>query len=143
MKLNFEGRRVVVTGGTGALGSAVVGLLLENGAQCRVSCLHLSELERFPYAKHPRIAISEGIDLADEAAVARLYAPFTAAEALWASLHIAGGFAMNPIDKTSAAEFAQMWQTNAATCFLCSREAVKAIRLAGAAGGRIVNVAAR
>src|SRR6185295_11552845 len=97
MKLNFEGRRIVVTGGTGALGSAVVGLLLENGARCRVSCLHLSELEHFPYKKDSRVAVSEGIDLADESHVARLYAPYTAAEPLWASLHIAGGFAMNPL----------------------------------------------
>jgi NAD(P)-dependent dehydrogenase (short-subunit alcohol dehydrogenase family) len=145
MKLNFEGRRVVVTGGTGALGSAVVGLLLESGAHCRVSCLHRSELDHFPYINHDRVAIVEGIDLADESHVARLYSPFTTAQPLWASLHIAGGFAMNPLERTSAAEFAQMWQTNAATCFLCCREAVKAVRLGGAGGGggRIVNVAAR
>jgi NAD(P)-dependent dehydrogenase (short-subunit alcohol dehydrogenase family) len=142
MDLGFQGRRIVVTGGTGALGSAVVTVLLGGGAECYVSCLDQSELRHFSHLKDERVRIVEGIDLADEAAVARLYSPFAAGNPLWASIHIAGGFAMNPVEKTTADEFAQMWQTNAATCFLCCREAVKAIR-ASPAGGRIVNVAAR
>jgi NAD(P)-dependent dehydrogenase (short-subunit alcohol dehydrogenase family) len=144
MILNFQNRRLVVTGGTGALGSAVVGTLLDSGAHCTVSCLNRAELKHFPYTSHEHVRIVEGIDLADESAVARLYSGFSAREPLWASIHIAGGFAMNPIDKTSAAEFSQMLQTNTVTCFLCCREAVKAMRTsAPTAGGRIVNVAAR
>jgi NAD(P)-dependent dehydrogenase (short-subunit alcohol dehydrogenase family) len=35
MNIQFEGRHVVVTGGTGALGAAVVAELLESGASVR------------------------------------------------------------------------------------------------------------
>ena len=34
--MDFSGKRAVVTGGTGALGSAVVGALLAGGASCVV-----------------------------------------------------------------------------------------------------------
>lgn len=144
MVLDFKSRHIVVTGGTGALGSAVVGALLESGAICHVTCLERTELKHFPHDKNPSVRISEGVDVAKERSVEDFYARFTAAEPLWASIHIAGGFAMSPIDKTTAADFARMHETNTLTCFLCSREAVRRMRTGGAAqGGRIVNVAAR
>jgi NAD(P)-dependent dehydrogenase (short-subunit alcohol dehydrogenase family) len=145
MNLDFQNRRAVITGGTGALGTAVVAALLESGAHCTVSCLHRAELDRFPYTAHERVRIMEGVDLAEEAGVAKLFGPFSGgAEALWASIHIAGGFAMSPIEKATAAELSQMLQTNTVSCFLSCREAVRAMRAAKPpAGGRIVNVAAR
>jgi NAD(P)-dependent dehydrogenase (short-subunit alcohol dehydrogenase family) len=147
MPLDFQSRNIVITGGTGALGTAVVAGLLSAGARCTVSCLDRSELKHFPYTAHERTRILEGINLAEEPGVAKLYEPFSAREPLWASIHIAGGFAMSSIDKTTGAELAQMLQTNIATTFLCCREAVRAIRAAApegqSPGGRIVNVAAR
>jgi NAD(P)-dependent dehydrogenase (short-subunit alcohol dehydrogenase family) len=142
MALDFRGRHVVVTGGTGALGSAVVGALLEGGGICTVSSLDASELKHFPYTKHERVRVVEGVNLAEESGVAKLYAGFMGGERLWASVHIAGGFAMNPIDKTSGDELMHMLRMNAITCFLCCREAVRAMRV-GKGGGRIVNVGAR
>jgi NAD(P)-dependent dehydrogenase (short-subunit alcohol dehydrogenase family) len=50
---------------------------------------------------------------------------------------------MSPAAQTSLAEFRQMIDTNAVTCFLCCREAIRRIRGTGKDGGRIVNVAAR
>lgn len=144
MTFDFRSRAVVITGGTGALGSAVVGLLLEGGATCHVTCLHREELKRFPYVDHKQVRISEGVNLADEASVQGVYSKFGREDPLWASLHIAGGFAMNPIEQTSLAEFQQMMGTNTLTCFLCCREAVRRMKESGqGAGGRIVNVAAR
>jgi NAD(P)-dependent dehydrogenase (short-subunit alcohol dehydrogenase family) len=49
---------------------------------------------------------------------------------------------MADIADTSLGEFERMWRLNGVTCFLCCREAVRAIRRGGA-GGRILNVAAR
>ncbi|MEX2217776.1 MAG: SDR family NAD(P)-dependent oxidoreductase [Phycisphaerales bacterium] len=141
MELGLSGRRVVVTGGTGALGSAVVGLLLSEGAHCVVTCLEKKELDRFPHAGREGIEIVEGVDLADEPGVERLYAR-AAAGGLWGSVHIAGGFSMNPIEATTGTELDHLWRMNAATCFSCCREAVRAMRRGGR-GGRIVNVAAR
>ena len=45
----FRDRHVVVTGGTGALGTAVVGKLIEGGAICHVPYLHEEEAKRFPH----------------------------------------------------------------------------------------------
>ena len=110
----------MVTGGKGALGGAVVALLEARGAIVHV----------------PDIAT---VDLSHEDAAAAYYA---ALPPLWASIQLAGGFAMAPITETTLAVFESQWRINAVTCFLACREAVRSIRKAGG-GGRIVNVAAR
>jgi len=134
-------RHVVITGGTGALGSAVVKRFLDAGATCHVTWVAQRELERFPHADAVQL---HQLDAADEPAVARFYESLPA---LWASVHLIGGFAMSPIEQTSAQDFRKMIDMNALTCFLCCREAVRRMRAADAsassAGGRIVNVAAR
>jgi NAD(P)-dependent dehydrogenase (short-subunit alcohol dehydrogenase family) len=135
----FSGAHVVVTGGTGALGSAVVGRLRQAGAVCHVTNFVAAELDHFPHKGDSGVHVSAGLDLADEAAVTRFYASLPS---LWASIHVAGGFAMAPIAETSGADFAGQFRMNTLSCFLCSRAAVGAIR-AGGKGGRIVNVAAR
>src|SRR5579864_3746238 len=142
----FHGSNVVVTGGTGALGTAVVGALCAAGAVCHVTNIVAAELESWPHRGDPGVHVTSGIDLADEAAVHRFYAGLPP---LWASVHLAGGFAMSPAAETSAAAFADQFQTNALSAFLCSAAAIRAIRArsgpapGGAKGGRMVNVAAR
>jgi NAD(P)-dependent dehydrogenase (short-subunit alcohol dehydrogenase family) len=133
---DFRGRDVVITGGTGFLGSAVVKRLLDGGAKCHVTWVLESELKRFSLREHVEL---HQLDVADEPAVTRFYA---ARKGLWASIHTVGGFAMAPVEKTSADDMRKMFELNALTCFLCCREAVKAMR-ASRAGGRIINIAAR
>jgi len=137
--VDFGGRHVVVTGGTGALGTAVVGALVGAGAVCHVPYMHAAEADRFGLRGHAQVTLSGPTDLTDEGAVARL---FDAIPALWASIHLAGGFAMAPIGETKKADLIQQIEMNLVTAFLCCRAAVKAITRAGQ-GGRIVNVAAR
>src|ERR1700675_5222357 len=96
----FSGAHVVVTGGTGALGSAVVGALRAAGAVCHVTNMVAAELAHYPHRNDPGVHVTTGLDLADEAAVRRFYAVLPQ---LWASIHLAGGFAMAPIAETSAA----------------------------------------
>ena len=60
---------------------------------------------------------------------------------LWASIHIAGGFAFAPIEKSDKALLMGQIESNLVSAYLCCRAAVGALRKAG--GGRIVNVAAR
>jgi NAD(P)-dependent dehydrogenase (short-subunit alcohol dehydrogenase family) len=135
--MNFKGRQVVVTGGTGALGRAVVGALIESGAHCHVSYMVDAEAQSFPHKRNATLhAVS---DLADEAAVAKLYG---SVPSLWASIHLAGGFAMGNIADTDKAKLMAQVDTNFVACFLCCRAAAKAIGRSGQ-GGRIVNVAAR
>jgi NAD(P)-dependent dehydrogenase (short-subunit alcohol dehydrogenase family) len=116
----MQGRHVVVTGGNGALGGAVVALLESRGATVHV----------------PDIAT---VDLTREADATRYYAGLPP---LWASIHLAGGFAMANVLDVGLADFERQWRMNTVTCFLACREAVRSIRKAGG-GGRIVNVAAR
>ena len=144
--VDFSGSHVVVTGGTGALGRAVIGALRKAGAVCHVPNLMAAELDDFPYSTDPGVHIGRGVDLADEAAVRRFY---QALPPLWASIHLAGGFAMAPIGEMSAEDFMAQFRMNALSCFLCSAAAVAAFRArkelgpGGAPGGRIVNIAAR
>lgn len=152
--MSIHGRSFVVTGGTGALGAAVVERLLAGGAEVHVPWILERELRGFAHASKVR---TEQVDLTSEAQVSTYYASI---DRLWGSIHVAGGFAMSPIVETSAAEFERLWRLNTLTCFLCCREAVAAMRRAAAAahaargasaevggaklrGGRIVNVAAR
>ena len=136
--MDFRDRHVVVTGGTGALGAALVGTLLDVGAVCHVPWLKEAELQRFPHRSHMHVRMVEA-DLADEAAVARL---FDGAPRLWASIHLAGGFAMEATAKTGKAVLMQQVEMNFVSCFLCCAAAVRTFAKGGA-GGRIVNVAAR
>lgn len=134
--MDFRDRQVVVTGGTGALGGAVVEALVAGGAVCHVPYVVAAEAERFPLRDHAQVKLMAGIDLADEAAVGRLY---QSAGNLWASIHLVGGFAMSAVAATSKADLMKQVEMNFVTAFLCCRAAVNAMP----AGGRIVNVAAR
>ena len=79
------------------------------------------------------------IELTDEPALRRFYEGIPD---LWASIHIAGGFAMSPVAKTDKAALMHLLDMNLVSCFLCCSAAVNAIARSGK-GGRIVNVAAR
>jgi NAD(P)-dependent dehydrogenase (short-subunit alcohol dehydrogenase family) len=136
---DFSDRHVVVTGGTGALGVAVVGALIERGAVCHVPWHSEADAERFPFRGHRQVVLVGNTDLAQEACVARL---FDGIERLWASIHLAGGFAMAPVGRTDRAALMHLVEMNFVSAFLCCRAAVNRMA-AGTAGGRIVNVAAR
>lgn len=135
---DFTNREVVVTGGTGALGTAVVGALLTRGAIVHVPWRRKSEADRFPHRAHQQVRLVEA-QLSDEAAVEKLYAGVGAP---WASIHIAGGFAVAPIADTGRDAVMTQIETNLVSCVLTCRAAVIAMRKTGQ-GGRIVNVTAR
>ena len=137
---DFRDRNVIVTGGTGALGAAVVAELLAGGAICHVPYYIDAEEANFPHRSHPRVKLISGANLGSQTVVTRLY---EAVPKLWASIHLAGGFAASPIAATDEAELMGMIRTNLVTCFLCCAAAVTAIRRAGNGGGRIINIAAR
>lgn len=137
--MEFESRHVVVTGGTGALGRAVVDALIEAGGTCHIPNLVVAELDGFRHRRHSRVSIAEGVELTDQHAVDAYYAGLPP---LWASIHLAGGFAMAPLAEAGADAFHALVNQNALTCYLCCRAAARNMRGAGI-GGRIVNVAAR
>jgi NAD(P)-dependent dehydrogenase (short-subunit alcohol dehydrogenase family) len=131
------GRHVVVTGGAGALGGAVVRAFVRAGAICHVPV----HGDTTPPAATGVVYVA-GVDLTNETAVTAFYASRPAE--LWASVHLAGGFAMGGITETSLGDLRTQFDMNAVTAFLCCREAVRRFRLRpGGGGGRIVNVTAR
>ena len=136
--MDFSGKHVVVTGGTGALGSVVVAALLKASATCTVPYVHEAEAQRFPHRGDAKVKLIAVSDLADEAAVAKVYAGLKP----WASIHIAGGFAPGKVADTAKAALIAQIDSNLVSCFLCCRAAVNAMIAAGG-GGRIVNIAAR
>jgi NAD(P)-dependent dehydrogenase (short-subunit alcohol dehydrogenase family) len=135
--LDFRDRHVVITGGAGALGTAVVTALVEAGAICHVPCLDEAEAQRFPLRANPQVAVIVTGSLTEEPAVVRAY---DGIGPLWASIHLAGGFAAAPLRDTSVATLRQQIDMNLVSCALCCRAAVKGMT---GGGGRIVNVAAR
>ena len=137
--MDFQNRHVVISGGTGALGNAVVAKLVEGGAVCHVPCIDHGEVQRCALRDHKQVKVTVTGSLADETAVARLYVNIAP---LWASIHIAGGFAAGPLREMSVATLPQQLDMNFVSSALCCRAAVKAMG-SGGAGGRIVNVAAR
>src|SRR5690348_14310174 len=99
--MDFTNKAAVVTGGTGALGTAVVGHLIAQGARCVVPYVHEAEMQRFAHRGDKAVTLVAVRDLADEADVAKLYGQ--AGAPLWASIHIAGGFAMGKVAGTDKA----------------------------------------
>jgi len=132
--MDFHNRTVVVTGGTGALGRAVVGTLLAAGAACRVPYILEAEAAAFPFKD--RVTLVPNCELTNEDDVACLYKGM---DGLWASIHIAGGFAMSRLVDSGKADLREMLNTNLVSCHLCCRAAVRAF----SDGGRIVNIGAR
>jgi NAD(P)-dependent dehydrogenase (short-subunit alcohol dehydrogenase family) len=134
--VDFANRHAVVTGGSGALGTAVVGALIAAGATCTVPYVNEAEAQRFPHRDNAKVKLIAVADLADEATMAKVYDGIKP----WASVHIAGGFAMGSVAKTDKAALMAQLDSNLVSCFLCCRAAVNAM---AQSGGRIVNVAAR
>ena len=149
--MDFRNRHIVVTGGAGALGTAVVAQLIDAGAVCHVPCMDEAEAARFRLRDHRQVKLTVTGSLADEAAIERLYRGVTP---LWGSVHIAGGFAAAALRDTELATIRQQFEMNLLSCMLCCRAAIRAMTgsaMTGSAttdsattgGGRIVNVAAR
>ncbi|MFZ0990236.1 MAG: SDR family NAD(P)-dependent oxidoreductase [Xanthobacteraceae bacterium] len=135
--MDFRNRHVIVTGGAGALGTAVVARLIEAGALCHVPCLNEAEAARFRLRDHKQVTVTVTGSLTEEGAIDKLYRGVTP---LWASIHTVGGFAASALRDTDLTTIRQQIEMNLISCILCCRAAVRAMT---GAGGRIVNVAAR
>lgn len=131
----FGGTHVVISGGAGALGQAVVEAFAAAGATC-----HLPVLGPVPteLKAMDEVRIAPDVNLTDESVVERFYASLPP---IVASVHLAGGFKAAPVAETRRADLDRQLELNLVTTFLCCREAVRALRRNG--GGRIVNVGAR
>src|SRR3984957_21290817 len=135
--MDYQGRTAVITGGTGGLGTAVVGALLAAGAKCHIPYLVEAEAQAFRHRDHKQVTLYPQINLTDEDAVGRFYQQVPG---LWASIHLAGGFAAGGIRAAGKSALASQLDINVVTCYLCCRSAVL-VMAANSAGARIVTVA--
>jgi len=138
MQNDLSNRHIVITGGSGALGTAVVTHLRARGAHCWIPCYQEIDTD---LATDKHVHQEPNVDLSQEAQVEAFFAK---PPSLWASVHIAGGFSMGNIADTSLAQWERMWSMNTVSAFLSCREAVKRMREnTEITGGHIINVAAR
>ena len=131
-------RHVVVTGGTGALGVAVVDALVQAGATCHVPAIE-NEAPPNRFAEPAKVTVVPKVDLSNEVSVAAFY---DGLPGLHAVVNIAGGFAWAPIADSTMATLQQQLSMNLVSCMLSCRQAVLNFRKAGR-GGHIVNISAR
>lgn len=130
-------RTVIVTGGTGGLGTAVTKRLLEDGWNVVVPWREERELERVD--EHERLTLIEA-DLLDEASVKAVVAK--AGKGLSALVNLVGGYAEGGlVHETPIEEFERQFQLNLRPTYLMSAAAIPAMLAGG--GGSIVCVSTR
>lgn len=140
MPLPFQSRNVVITGASGALGSAVVTAFLQAGATCHLPAREQDAFPPFDASHSDRLRLAKGVDPTNESSVTAFYASLPQ---LWASIHCIGGFAAAPLAETKGADVERLMQANFYSPLFCTREAVRRMRRDAGSGGRIVSVAAR
>jgi NAD(P)-dependent dehydrogenase (short-subunit alcohol dehydrogenase family) len=130
---------VLIAGGTGALGSAVVRELLDAGYDCTVTWIAERELERARSELGERAGFVRA-DLVDPAGGAE--EAVAAVDDLEAVVDLVGGFASGPlVHESSWEDFERLLRLNLAPAFNLARAAMP--RLLERGGGAFVAVSAR
>ena len=132
----MEGKIIVVTGASGALGKIVAATALAKGA--RVAAIdHAASTMK---ATHERIELG-GVDLTDPTEAKRaIDAAASHFGKLDALVNIAGGFAFETIAEGDPKTWQRMYALNVLTALNASRSAIPHLSASGA--GRIINVGA-
>lgn len=138
----MNGQAAVVTGGTGALGGAVVESLLDHGWVVHVPWTSEASASRLRERLGAGRDLSLGrADLTDPAGSDAFFRDTVApGPPLKLLCNLVGGFAMAAAEDTDPDTWERMWRLNATAPFNAIRSALPLLRDAG--GGAIVNVAA-
>ncbi len=136
--MTFAGKKAVVTGGTGALGSVICQAFLDREADVFSSYIEDPERERAEarFKNDPRFHLAR-VDLSSEEQVTQWFDAIGRPDVL---VNVAGGFAMGPVGETSLETWLHQLAMNLNTAFLSCREALR--RMDARKQGRIINVGA-
>jgi NAD(P)-dependent dehydrogenase (short-subunit alcohol dehydrogenase family) len=128
-------RRVVVTGGLGALGRGVGAVLTARGAQVAL-------IDRAAQTEVTNVAmVVGGVDLGDSASAASAFEKVAATlGGIDALVNVAGGFAWETLESGSVETWDRLYAMNVRTAVVASREALP--HLLRGPSGSIVNVGA-
>ncbi|MDH5759287.1 MAG: SDR family oxidoreductase [Gemmatimonadota bacterium] len=131
----------VVTGGTGALGEAVVERFLQDGWRVYATWQSAASAERVRSRSRDAGDLRlHQVDLTDSISVDGFFQEVARSEpALDVLCNLAGGFETAPVEETDPEVWDQMLALNATSAFLSIRSAIPLLRLSD--GGAIVNVA--
>ena len=145
MSARFEGKVVLVAGGTGGLGRAVTLAFLEEGATVAVTFRKQEELDSLEKRAGANVARLEAfaVDVTDEAAARQLVEKILATYGhLDALVNTVGGYAGGvKLWELETKVFEQMLALNLRSSYSLSRAAVRTMLKQGR--GAIVNVAAK
>ena len=130
---------VLVAGGTGALGTAVVHELLDAGYACGLTWIVERERERIEADLGDRVSLVRADLTAVDGGAAEAVAGIDDLEAV---VNLVGGFSSGPlVHETDPAEFRRMIELNLTPAFLLARAGIP--RLVERGGGAFVGVSAR
>ncbi|ASR01626.1 SDR family NAD(P)-dependent oxidoreductase [Gordonia rubripertincta] len=132
---------VIVSGGTGGLGSAVTRKLLDDGWRVVVPWVVEAELSRLPDSDR---LVTLQADLFDESSVIEVVAAAASdpSAPVKAVVNLVGGFAMGErVDATPVDEFERLLRLNLRPLYLLSAAAIP--KLIEAGGGSVVGVSAK
>src|SRR5262245_55393330 len=132
----MEGRHVLVTGGTGGLGGAVIAAVLARRGV--VTATYRGEPGRRRLEAIAPQATGVTADLGDERAVERAVDSMPRLDVL---IHLVGGFVIGPTHTFELEAWRRHQELTLTTTFLCCKHALRRMREAGY--GRIVTVGSR
>lgn len=133
-------RTVIITGGTGALGSVVTARLLSEGWRCLVTYRSESEAEQLIASLQPKGDQLQlhPVDVTDEHSVTDFFQSLGERE-IDALIHLVGGVkSFQRVSETSTADWDFLLSLNLRSFFLVAREAMK--RFERQRSGRIVAI---
>lgn len=136
MDIQFEGKRVLVTGAARGIGRAICEAFAADGATVVATDLNLAELEplqRSTIAKRGGSIVTARLDVTDEGGIATLVAE--QGDAFDIFVHVAGGVLgqkRQPVETVSAADWDSIYHVNVRGAFLVARAVVPAMKARGA-----------
>ena len=134
----MKDRHLILTGGTGGLGTEVTKRALSLGAQVTIPYHSLNEVERFRKSVTDRKVNFIFADLRDEQNVKEVFEKQKTVDVL---IHLVGGFSMGDTDTYSLDEWNRQMSLNLTSTFLVCKYALRSMKNNNY--GRIVTVSSR
>jgi meso-butanediol dehydrogenase / (S,S)-butanediol dehydrogenase / diacetyl reductase len=137
--MRFDGKRILVTGGTRGIGAATVRALLDAGAHVAIAGRGDASFDLWREVLAGENAIAVSGDVAgSESCKALVAAAIEGLGGLDSLINSAGVYEEAPVDEIDQGHWTRAISINLGGTFFCSQAALPALR---ASGGNIVNVA--